>query len=80
MFDLAENEWKSTYDLLRRVKNMIDTEFNPDGYNVGWNVGQTGGQTVFHAHLHVIPRYKDEPLAGKGIRHWFKQESIKRIT
>jgi ligand-binding SRPBCC domain-containing protein len=32
-----------------------------------------GRQEVFHAHLHVIPRYVDEPLAGKGIRYWLKQ-------
>jgi histidine triad (HIT) family protein len=27
---------------------------------------------MFHAHLHVIPRHKDEPLAGRGIRYWLK--------
>jgi hypothetical protein len=29
--------------------------------------------------LHVIPRYADEPLAGRGIRHWLKQENNRRI-
>ncbi len=36
------------------------------------------GQTVFHAHLHVIPRFAAEPHAGKGIRYWLKQESNRR--
>ena len=34
--------------------------------------------TVFHAHLHVIPRYAGEPHAGKGIRHWLKREANRR--
>jgi histidine triad (HIT) family protein len=50
----------------------------PDGFNVGWNCGPVGGQVIPHAHLHVIPRFADEPYAGKGIRHWLKQESNRR--
>jgi diadenosine tetraphosphate (Ap4A) HIT family hydrolase len=57
---------------------MLDQKFRPDGYNLGWNCGIVGGQEVFHAHLHIIPRFKDEPYAGRGIRYWLKQESNKR--
>jgi diadenosine tetraphosphate (Ap4A) HIT family hydrolase len=78
VFDLTYEEWDATYSLLRDVKKQIDEKFQPDGYNVGWNVETTGGQEVFHAHLHIIPRFKDEPYAGKGIRHWFKQTENKR--
>jgi diadenosine tetraphosphate (Ap4A) HIT family hydrolase len=31
-----------------------------------------------HVHLHLISRFRDEPLAGKGIRHHLKQESNRR--
>ena len=41
-------------------------------------MGGLGGQKIFHAHLHVVLRYKDEPMAGKGIRHWIKQPQNKR--
>jgi histidine triad (HIT) family protein len=78
IFDLTREEWEATYSLLGEVKKFIDKLFQPDGYNVGWNVGTIGGQEVFHAHLHIIPRYKDELFAGKGIRHWFKQIENKR--
>jgi diadenosine tetraphosphate (Ap4A) HIT family hydrolase len=78
VFDLTSEEWEATFSLLREVKKHIDERFQPEGYNVGWNVGKIGGQEVFHAHLHIIPRYKDEPYAGKGIRHWFKQVENKR--
>lgn len=78
VFDLSEAEWKETYELLQRVKDYIDERFQPEGYNVGWNVGQVGGQSIPHAHLHVIPRYRDESFAGKGIRYWIKQPENRR--
>jgi histidine triad (HIT) family protein len=79
VFDLSEEEWKATYQMLHRVKEYIDDRYHPDGFNIGWNCGSVGGQHIFHAHLHVIPRFKDEPLAGKGIRYLFKSEKNKRM-
>lgn len=78
VFDLTAEEWRDSYTLLQEVKALLDQQVRPDGYNIGWNCGEVGGQHVFHAHLHIIPRFQDEPLAGKGIRHWFKQEVNKR--
>ncbi|MBN2730932.1 MAG: HIT domain-containing protein [Balneolaceae bacterium] len=78
VFDLTRNEWKATFVLLKQAKKLLDERHDPDGYNVGWNAEETAGQEVFHAHLHVIPRYDAEPLAGKGIRYWIKQDLNKR--
>lgn len=78
VFELTPAEWEATYDLLHQAKALLDEQHQPDGYNVGWNVGEIGGQEIFHAHLHIIPRFGDEPLAGKGIRHWLKQETNRR--
>jgi histidine triad (HIT) family protein len=75
VFDLTEAEVAATFRLLRRVKAWMDAERSPDGYNVGWNCGRVGGQEVFHAHLHVIPRFRQEPLAGQGIRSHLKSEA-----
>jgi superfamily II DNA or RNA helicase/HKD family nuclease/diadenosine tetraphosphate (Ap4A) HIT family hydrolase len=42
----------------------------PDGFNVGFNLGAAAGQTVFHFHLHVIPRYSDDVADPRGgVRH-----------
>ena len=38
----------------------------PDGYNVGFNVGPVAGQTVFHLHVHVIPRYDGDAADPRG--------------
>lgn len=78
VFDMTEAEWCDTYDLLQRVKALLDERHRPDGYNIGWNSGAVAGQKIFHAHLHIIPRFKDEPLAGRGIRWWIKQEENRR--
>lgn len=40
-----------------------------DGFNLGMNNGAAAGQVVFHAHLHVIPRFADD-----GLRHWGKRD------
>ena len=72
VFDLSEAEIIATFQLLSIVKKWMDESFAPDGYNIGWNCGRTGGQEVFHAHMHVIPRFRQEPLAGTGIRTLLK--------
>ena len=69
---LTDDEITATFRLLAAVKHWMDTEFAPTGYNVGWNCGATGGQTLFHAHMHVIPRFPAELLAGQGIRAHLK--------
>lgn len=38
----------------------------PDGYNVGFNAGVAAGQTVFHLHVHVIPRYLGDAENPRG--------------
>lgn len=78
VFDLTPAEWSETYELLGKARALLDEEYAPDGYNVGWNCGVAGGQEVFHAHLHVIPRFSDEPLAGRGIRYAIKQPENRR--
>lgn len=72
VFDLTPEEWRSTYELLQVAKSHIVKVISPDGFSVGWNCGDVGGQYIHHAHLHVIPRFSDEPYAGRGIRSWLK--------
>lgn len=68
-FDLAENEQLDMLMLAKRVKGIIDEMYHPDGYNIGVNVGEAAGQSVFHVHMHVIPRYKgDVPNPRGGVR------------
>jgi len=73
VFDLTPEEIEATFALLRQVKAWMDEQYHPDGYHVGWNCGTAGGQIAMHDHMHVIPRFRQEPYAGRGIRYWLKQ-------
>jgi diadenosine tetraphosphate (Ap4A) HIT family hydrolase len=75
VFDLTPEEIRATFELLAEVKAWMDREYGPQGYNVGWNCYAAGGQDVMHAHMHVIPRFAQEPYAGRGIRYWLKQDA-----
>lgn len=77
---MTREEWDATYILVQEVKKYLDEKYQPHGYNLGWNCGEVGGQHIFHAHFHVLPRYADEPLAGKGIRYMFKGSKNTRVT
>ena len=77
VFDMTPEEVVATFELLADVKSWMDSSCQPDGYNVGWNCFPTGGQEVMHAHMHVIPRFTAEPMAGKGIRAALKSDENK---
>ena len=57
------------FDLVRSVVEELTEEFHPAGFNIGVNIGEAAGQTVDHAHIHVIPRYEnDVPNPRGGVR------------
>lgn len=69
-FETSPEEQEALLELVSVVKQQLDARFHPDGYNVGFNDGEAAGQTVFHLHLHVIPRYRgDMPDPRGGVRH-----------
>ena len=68
-FDLTPEEMAACLELLITERKDLDGEFKPDGYNVGVNVGRPAGQSIFHAHIHLIPRYRgDHPRPQGGVR------------
>ena len=69
-FDLTPEEAAACMDLIKEERKLIDEEFNPDGYNIGVNVGPAAGQSIRHVHIHIIPRYKgDVENPQGGVRH-----------
>ncbi len=69
-FDLTFKEQQACWLVLNRVKQLLAKKYQPDGFNVGININKAGGQTVPHAHIHVIPRYEgDVENAVGGIRN-----------
>jgi len=69
-FEASEAERRELISALETAKEAIEREHSPDGYNIGVNVGEAGGQTVGHLHVHLIPRYRgDVPDPRGGVRH-----------
>ena len=60
--------------LVARVRSELKSEFNPDGFNVGLNDGQAAGQTVRHAHVHLIPRFDKDVADPRGGIRWIVPE------
>ena len=70
IFDLSLDSYTGCFELLREVKTTIEKLFEPAGFNFGFNCGVSAGQTVEHAHIHVIPRYTgDVPNPRGGVRN-----------
>lgn len=65
-FGLTEEELMAMHQMMRELKIKLDADFSPDGYNVGVNVNEAAGQTVFHVHMHLIPRYKGDVENPRG--------------
>ena len=65
-FELTEAEQMELTAMITHAKNLIEQSHSPDGYNIGMNCGEAAGQTVFHFHCHVIPRYEGDVENPRG--------------
>ena len=65
-FQATSEEKAAIWTLVDEMKTIIDRDFDPDGYNLGVNVGKAGGQSVPHIHIHMIPRYTGDMENPRG--------------
>lgn len=66
LFEATAEEVQAINLLIFEVKDILDRRLKPDGYNIGVNVDKAAGQTVFHMHYHVIPRYLGDVEDPRG--------------
>ena len=70
LWEMTDEEYTDAFNLVRHVKQILQEKFEPQGFNIGVNCGEAAGQSVLHAHIHLIPRYKgDIPSPRGGVRN-----------
>lgn len=87
LFEATEDERAALFELMARVRERMlncrfpfdrgGNSFVPDGFNIGINDGVAAGQSVFHLHIHLIPRYEgdcDNPRGG--VRWVFPERAV----
>lgn len=71
LFDMTEELLQRACPVLQKLARAIQTGTQADGINIGWNNEQAAGQVVFHAHIHIMPRYRND-----GHIHWKGKEGV----
>ena len=62
LMDVSDSDLQSTMLAARRLARRMDETLRPDGFNLLNSCRPAAWQTVFHFHVHVVPRYDDDPL------------------
>jgi histidine triad (HIT) family protein len=80
LFDASEEQLERTMVAARRLADRMETALEPDGFNILNACRPAAWQTVFHYHLHVIPRYDDDPLKLPWIPRGAEPEEVAAIA
>lgn len=66
LFELAPDVLATLIKAVQRIAQAMRVALHPDGLTVMQFNGATAGQTVFHVHFHLVPRYQGKPLRSHG--------------
>ena len=65
IFDMAEDDVHAVFVAAKKLAHAVRASLEADGINIVMNNEPGAGQVVFHSHVHVIPRFKND-----GFKHW----------
>jgi len=79
IFDTPNEELYGIFKTVKKVSKAINTAMGSDGINIAMNNKAAAGQIIFHTHIHIIPRYKND-----GYKHWpgkkYKDGNEKKVA
>jgi ATP adenylyltransferase len=83
--ELSDKEVVEFYRLTSDSIRVLEEEFNPSGFNVGFNLGEQSGASISHIHQHIVPRYSNEVgfldvLSGTRVVVVEPEDVLKRLT
>jgi diadenosine tetraphosphate (Ap4A) HIT family hydrolase len=67
---LRSEEMHAMFDLAVQITSQLKEDAEVEGCNIGVNIGEAAGQTIPHAHLHVIPRRQGDVADPRGGIRW----------
>ena len=77
LFNLSKDERREMWELVDVVQAQLEVIYRPDGFNIGVNAGAAAGQTIAHAHIHVVPRFTGDVGDPRGGVRWVIPEKAK---
>ena len=80
LFEITDEDLANANTAARRLAKRMDEVLEPDGFNVLNSCRPAAWQTVFHFHLHVVPRYDDDPLKLPWVPRQGDQNEIAAIA
>jgi histidine triad (HIT) family protein len=80
LMDVPKEDLTSTMAAARRLARRMEETLEPDGYNILNACRPAAWQTIFHYHLHVIPRYEDDPLKLPWIPRGAEADEIAAVA
>lgn len=80
LMDVSDEDLGRTFDAARRLARRMEETLEPDGFNILNSCRPAAWQTVFHFHVHVVPRYDDDPLELPWTPRSADPEELTRIA
>jgi diadenosine tetraphosphate (Ap4A) HIT family hydrolase len=69
-FELTSDEQDDVWELVWELRELLMVERKARAFNIGVNAGRAAGQTIWHAHVHLIPRYRGDVKDPRGGVRW----------
>lgn len=80
IYELDDDTAGHVFKVAKKIATAMNKTLDMDGLNVVQNNGEAAGQTVFHFHMHIIPRHNDDTVNVGWEKYKVSSERIKDIT
>lgn len=80
IYELDDDTAGHVFKVAKKIATAMNKTLDMGGLNVVQNNGEAAGQTVFHFHMHIIPRHNDDTVNVGWEKHKVSSERIKDIT
>jgi histidine triad (HIT) family protein len=80
LLQLDEGAAGALFGSVMEVLDRLQGALHPAGFNIGWNQGAVAGQTIFHLHVHVMPRFGGGGAGVQAVGEGSPREPLEAIA